>query len=325
MVRVCVSHLVCVVICGATTVSFAQVSVPGFQVAEYASVIDPMGLDFDSSGILYVGRDNVGSGGGNGDAVRIHRIGLGGLSVTEYGNSAIIDPDALIVDRNGVFGTPGDILVGGQISNSEGGQISAIHPNQVVDLVFGMTTVFHNPSQFAFDSQQRLLFTNSPNPGTSLSGVYLTTGPGDFPSALFTTSARVGGIAVDSTDRIFVSTIDGRIEVHESDGTLIDNNFVTGLGTGNFLAIGQFGSATTDLFTTNSIGELLRIDLSGNVSLIGSGFDGARGIAFGPDGAMYVSEFNNDRVLRISTVPEPGGLLVLGCLALGLVKRRWRD
>jgi hypothetical protein len=49
--------------------------VPGFIVSTYANVTDARGLSFDPAGNLYVGRDNSGSGGGDAEAVRIHRVG----------------------------------------------------------------------------------------------------------------------------------------------------------------------------------------------------------------------------------------------------------
>jgi hypothetical protein len=89
--------------------------VPGFTVSTYATVTDPVNLSFDPSGVLYVGRDNYGSGGGYIDAVKIHRIGVGGSPVVEYGASAIYDPDAVLFDAAGsLSGTPGSVLVSGQ-------------------------------------------------------------------------------------------------------------------------------------------------------------------------------------------------------------------
>jgi sugar lactone lactonase YvrE len=49
-------------------------------------------------------------------------------------------------------------------------------------------------------------------------------------------------------------------------------------------------------------GTLSRVDATGAATVIGTGFgnDGF-GLAFGPDGRLYVSDFDNDRIL---VVPE---------------------
>ena len=111
---------------------------PGFRVEVYAEVTDPTDLTFDHAGAFYVGRDNLGSGGGSGDAVRIHRIGPGGFPVEEWGATAVDDPDTVAFDANGsISGVPGSVLVGGQVVGSRAGRISAILPDQNVNNVFG--------------------------------------------------------------------------------------------------------------------------------------------------------------------------------------------
>src|SRR5262249_52739120 len=49
--------------------------------------------------------------------------------------------------------------------------------------------------------------------------------------------------------------------------------------------------------------ELVRIDAQGTKTTVGTGFTVLAGMAFGPDGALYVSEFANDRIVRVA--PEP--------------------
>lgn len=309
--------------------SFGQSVVSGFNLEVYAEVTDPQGIAFDAAGNLFVGRDNSGSGGGVADPVRIHKISPGGLSVTEFGNSAIIDPDGVIVDRNGIFGDPGTVITGGQVSNSQGGFLSTIASDETVTTIFGLTTTFHNPSSYAFDSNGRLLFSNFSNPGTSPSGIYGTTGLTDEPSLLFSSTDRIGGLAIDDMDRIFVSTDDGRIEIHSLDGTLLDDDFVTGLGFSGGLAFGNLGGSDIDLFTVTSTGQLWRIDEFGSITTIGTGFDSTFFMQFGADGALYASDFAGDRILRVSkvppTVPEPNGVIVLVLMATSAIFRRRRS
>jgi len=304
----------------------------GFSVQVYAAVTDPVRLAFAPDGTLYVGRDNTGSGGLNADPVKIHRISAGGSTVSEYGAASIIDPDAVVVDVNGDIGSPGSVLVGGEVSLLAGGHLTEIAIDESVTTLFGPTTSFHNPTEIVIDAGGRLLFTNFRQPGGSTTGLYQTTGAS--PTALFTTEPdRLLAVDLDSMGRIFVTAFDGTIRIYSSTGTLIDAAFVTGLGPDPIaqLAIGEFGGLLIGVFTVSSSGELLHVDLAGSQTVVGTGFGATVDLQFGPDGALYVSEFANDRVLRI--VPEPAvpalsawgigavAALVTGC-ALGVLARR---
>jgi hypothetical protein len=290
----------------------AQSIAPGFWVQVYASVTDPTRLAFAPDGTLYTGRDNTGSGGGAGDAVRIHRIGPGGSPTVEYGLASIPDPDALVVDVNGVVGSAGSVLVGGIISVAVGGRITQVALDQSVTPLF-TTTAFDNPSEMLFDSGGRLLFSNFANPGTA-SGVYQSTGA--VPTPLFTTTSQLAYLALDELGRVFVSAADGTIRIYSSTGTLINGAFATGLGAGVPLAIGPLGGLPSALFIATTSGELRRIDSAGNSITLGLGY-AASDLQFGPDGALYVAELSKDRVLRIApaaAIPLFGrdGWLLLG-------------
>ena len=88
---------------------------PGFVVSVYDSVPDVEDMVFGTDGALYVGRDNSGSGGGNADSVKIHRIVPGGGSHTTWGTRATWDPDAVGFDAAGlVTGVAGSVIVGGR-------------------------------------------------------------------------------------------------------------------------------------------------------------------------------------------------------------------
>jgi len=235
----------------------------------------------------------------------------------------------VIVDINGVFGVSGAVITGGQVSNSQGGFLSSVLPNEAVDVLFDLNTTFHNPSSYAFDSNGRLLFSSITNPGTSQSGIYATTGIGDDPSLLFSSTSRISGIAIDASDQIHVSTEDGRIEIHALDGSLIDSDFVTDLGFFSPLAFGSLESPDIDLFALDSMGDLLRIDSLGNKEVIGSGFTIAySSLQFGSDGSLYASDFTCDRILRISatppSIPEPNALAIMVIFSLAACLGRKR-
>ena len=73
-------------------------------------------------------------------------------------------------------------------------------------------------------------------------------------------------------------------------------------------------------------GNLWRFDTAGQATLIGSGFStNSTEMAFGPDGALYVGDFDHSLVLRVAAVPEPGSwaLLLAGAgMMAGRTRRR---
>jgi len=296
--------------------------VPGFDVNVYATVPDPLRIDFAPDGTLYAGRDNFGSGGSGKDAVKIHRIGPGGSPVSEFGNGAIGDPDAVAVDVDGtISGTPGAVLVGGTQTAGDG-EIAAILPNGTLVPIF-QSAAFPNPSNFKFDSSGRMIFTDF-----DLGNVWETTG--GAPTVLFSVPGEPLNIAIHPDGRIFTSNTDGNIYVHATDGTLLDGSFASGLGRFVSLAFGPGGAFGTDLYVL-SRGKLFRYDNLGSATQIGSGFPFlAFDAMFGPDGALYVSDFPGDRIWRISAqsatgpLPEPSSFVLAGLATILLSGACWR-
>jgi hypothetical protein len=277
---------------------------PGFDVEVYAEVTDPMELSFGPDGSLYVGRENSGSGGGNRDAVKVHRVAPGGREVEELGVVAISDPDTVLFDADGSFtGVPGSLLVGG-LTGATGfvGQISVIRPDGTVETVFNSSTVLGNVSSMAYDTTGRLVFFNA-------SANQVLVSDGEFPEPLFST-VPASRIAIDGQNRIFTSGNDGVIRIHASDGTLIDDAFATGLGTAPKITFGPGGIWGRDLYCiVPDTEELLRIDASGNVTVVATGMSGFKyDLKFGPDGSLYVSDRDDDRILRIAPSRETLGL-----------------
>jgi len=253
---------------------------PGFNVQVYANVDEPMKLSFGPDGALYAGRQ-----GGD----RIHRIAPGGSSVSEFG-PPMVDPDAVLVDATGhISGVPNSVLVGG------GGILAAIFPNQTSSVVFN--SGFADVDDMKFDASGRLVFSDD--------APRILTSNGSAPTALFSTPARPGSIAIDRKNRIFVALADGTIRIYNADGTAADSAFATGLaGLDTYLAFGPgAGGFGRELYVLNG-SDLLRFDTQGKTTLIGSGFSvgpsSGTGFLFGPDKALYVSEYAKNRILRIS-------------------------
>lgn len=253
----------------------------GLKATVYANVAEPMKLSFAPDGALYVGRQ-----GGND---RIHRVAPGGLPVSEFG-PPMVDPDAVVVDTLGrISGIRNSVLVGG------GGILAAIFPNQTSTVVFN--SGFADVDDMKFDRRERLVFSDDlPQ---------VLTSNGNVPAVLFSTPSRPGSIAIDNDERIFVALADGTIRIYASDGSLVDGAFATGLaGLDTYLAFGPgpfgFGKA---LYVLNG-SELLRFNRHGKRTTIGTGFSigpsSGTGFVFGPDQALYVSEYSKNRILRIS-------------------------
>ncbi|WP_250481782.1 hypothetical protein [Caballeronia sp. NCTM5] len=240
-----------------------------------------MKLSFGTDGALYVGRQ----GGNN----RIHRIAPKGSTVSEFG-PPMVDPDAVLFDAAGhISGIPNSVLVGG------GGILAAIFPDQTAAVVFD--TGFADVDDMKFDDSKRLIFSDDlPR---------ILTSAGSAPTVLFSPPARAGSIAVDGHDRIFVALADGTIGIYNADGTLADSAFATGLaGLDTYLAVGPgAGGFGHELYVLNG-SDLLRFDANGKKTLIGSGFSvgpsSGTGFVFGPDKALYISEYSKNRVLRIT-------------------------
>ena len=301
-----------VVLAGAAV---AQV-VPGYTVQSYASVTDPIELTFAPDGTLFAGRDNFFSGGGPGDPLRIHRIGYGGGSVTEYGAAVLPDPDAVLYDGLGTLAPAGSVLVAGDADTGPGnlGALWAIPPDESITQLIAPTAVMHNPNTLAFDINNRLLIGDDDGTGRIFEVV------AGVPQLLVSLPAVGSALAVEQgTNNIYTRQSDGFIRIYNQAGMLLNPAFVGGLGNVADIAFGPGGSLWgTDLYAVNQgTGQLLRIDSLGAVNVIGTGFSSlTTGMTFGPDGYMYLSVTDADTVIRI--IPEPGALLllVLGAFAL---------
>jgi sugar lactone lactonase YvrE len=273
---------------------------PGFKVWIWASVPDPVDLTAGSDGALYAGRDLSGSGGGNGAPTPIERISAT-AEVTPFG-PALSDPDTVWFDAAGLASpAPGSVLVGGRDDGITPlqGRVTAVAPDQAPSVVFGPSTLLINPAGLALDSAGRLLITDFDNGNVAavVGGVptVLIDGPAFGP---------IDVVVHPVSGDLYVSWNDGSVRRYTAGGLQLDGSFTIGraleFGPGN----ATFGS---DLYSVdNTTGTLRRTDAAKNVTVLGSGFQDVRGLTFGVDGALYVTEFARDRVMRVSCLPEPG-------------------
>ncbi|MEE8168932.1 MAG: PEP-CTERM sorting domain-containing protein [Phycisphaerae bacterium] len=309
----------CAALCVAIPARAAVPTVPGFIVEDYAVALDPWKLSFDASGALFVGRDNRGSGGADLDSVKIHRIPAGGGAASEFGVTTLFDPDAILIDHTGALsGTAGSVLVGSKFGATGNGFLFAIAPDQSITTLINDTTDFADPADMALDGLGRLLIADQ-----DLNQVVLRTA--GVNTTLFSLPAAPRDLAINAMDLIFTSSNDGLIRIHDSTGALVDGAWSAGLGTLAPIEFGPGGAVWGDsLYSMSGAGDLIRFDAAGNQTIIGTGF-GANitDIEFGPGNALYLSSFDEDKIIRV-LVPEPGTslLLVMGAAAALFRRRR---
>ena len=271
---------------------FAQPVVYGAQTSVYSRVTDPVRLSFAPDGELFVGRDNSGSGGDFDDAVKIHRIGPGGLPVEEYGNAAITDPDAVDYDTDGIAtGIVGAVIVAGHDLNSIAGKVVAIRPDQTIATLFHQTSPTFNPNVFARDLNRRLLFSDD-------EGGKVWTMSNGVPTVLINLAGALF-LAADEMNRLVVGASGSpTLRLYSASGSLLNASFAT-VAVDSPLARGPGGWWGTGIFCVAANGDLLSLDTNGVATKFGSGFGTPYDIAFGPDGALYVTEFDSDLIWRV--------------------------
>jgi len=278
--------------------ALADPVVPGFTVEVYATLSNPNELAFDASGVLYAGNDD-------GPPSPIYRVDQAGI-VTNYGAIAMVDPDAVAFDVTGsVSGVAGAVLVGG--GTGSGGIVYSIWLDQSVHTLFGPSPAFQNPADMVVDALGRLVFTDSNWMGASTGG-RLMIADGGPPVAVFSTVPSVVGLAVAADGKIFTSDGNGIIRLHNNDGSVLNPTYATGVGPYPYMDIGPGNDPWgTDLYVLKlTTDELIRINSSGQKTVIGTGFTGnVVDVCFGPDNALYLSVQDEGRIWRIAPCPGP--------------------
>lgn len=269
----------------------------GYSVEVYAPVPDPVNLSVAPDGTIFVGRDPGAGGGGTGTAQKIHRVSPGDPPVVEEFGDAVDDPDVVLVDPDALIAPePNSVLVGGRLFGVSpfAGYIAAIESDGTTTFPMPSNEAAQNPSGLAFDSTGTLWIASFDD---ALLVPLTTAGPG---GAIALVDEPLDLAIEPGTDRLFISLESGTIRVQETNGSLVDSSFATGRATAFAPGTNGFG---TDLYVVNPAnGTLARVDAEGNATTIGTGFgnDGF-GLDFGPDGRLYASDFDNDRIL---VVPE---------------------
>jgi hypothetical protein len=291
-------------------------TVSGFDVSVHSTLSLPMQISFAPSGTMFVG-----NGGNSGSGVFIRQVSPDGSTVTNFGDTALLDPDAVLFDGIGVVAdTPGSVLVGA--SND----LFAVRPNGTTQTIFSSDPTLNNIQHMTYDNNGDLMLGDFVSPGPG----YAARFSGGTLDILYSLADAPAGIAVNSTGSIFTVGQDGIVRVHTSDGTLVDSTFASFGGNNSRLEFGPGGDWGTDLYAVAG-SDLYRIDGAGNTQVIGTGFGGGLPFLAFHSGDLFVSEFLTDRVLRISPsgvspIPEPSTfiLAVLGLMGLFGFRRRQR-
>jgi sugar lactone lactonase YvrE len=296
---------------GVPVCSAALPAVPGCNVEVYAELDLPAYLCFAPGGVMYVGH------GDNDAPVSVYRIEAGGGpgSVSPYG-PPLGDPDAIGYDETGLIsGTPGAVLTGGGIYFPR--HFTAILPDRTATKLWDGP--FSNPSDIAFDSTGRMLLLDPTS-----AAVYQSRG--ERPTVLFQCPQQDGlCIALDQQDNIFISIghyAAAKVLAYHPDGSAFANNPIAenlgtrspnplAFGTGGFWGSGLYVIANHMLMRFDS-----PLDSPRTFTTVGTGFsNGYNDMEFGPDGALYISDWEANRILRIS--PPAGDDLCTLTISLG--------
>lgn len=297
--------------------------VPGFEVSSYVTgLANPWRMSATPAGDLFVGRD-ISQG------QIYHVTGPGNWEYYPPTTSTVRDPDTVLYDELGCFGTPGAVLTGGTYNSQ--GLLQAIQPDGTVRTVKNFGSGFANPCEMAFDRNGRFLIGEHNAYTNILASDGQPPSNPTFTTVLSTAISRAPAIAVDPQNRIWTLGVDGVIRVHAADGTLLDDDFASGFSSSHLtIRFGRGGVwGTTHLYVLDFAAQSLyrfddaSPDPAGSLpkpSPIGTGFNTESTMEFGYDGALYVAENTaNGRILRI--VPEP---TTLGLLATALLLYRRR-
>jgi sugar lactone lactonase YvrE len=255
----------------------------------------PDGFAIDTAGNLYVA--NWGGGTGN-NVLKITPAGV--VSTFATGFSA---PDGLIFDAYGYL----------YVSNYGNGIINKVSPS-------GVTTVYasglSNPSALAFDGQDNLYVSNFGNySGTTVSKIT----PAGTVSVFATGFNAPLGLAFDSEWNLYVANYNtGIINKVSPSGvvTVFASIPNSPLCRAEYLLLGRTGNLYLPSYSHNKIYKITSAGVvsvltgtgvagGNNGSLDSATFNGPNSIAMNKLGEIYISEYNANRIRKISGVEPP--------------------
>lgn len=257
-------------------------------------------ISFATDGTLFAG--NFGRNQAD-DPSAVFWVTPGADAINNSSPTLFDDPDALVVDADGLVAAAGNVLIGGV--NADGnGQITEMTPVGANAGALFVGGCLGNISHLLFDNANRLIVTNfnEANVCVVQAGAVselIDNVEGDGPAGVTVQDPDTGDLFVTS---------DGIVHRYSSDGTLEQANYIVG----SALAHGPVGSRFDGLLLRAS-GMLFLLpepDNPANQEPLLSGAIGGS-VAFDADGNLYISNAGNRRVLRVS--PDNLPPTIVGC------------
>ena len=255
---------------------------PGFDVTKYAEMQAPGAFAFSPDGVLYVVPIQ--------SFTKIYRIGPGGSPVEQYGDTALGDSffRGIAFDASGAIGgVAGSVLVG------DGSDLLAVLPDQTTVPLLSIPEP-DKIIELAFDRATRLLVTSSG--ATAEFAMWVTTG-----DTLTPCTNGFGGMTVDGANRIYFGFFTGQVSVKTPDCTQLPDLLPEDdIGIFGGLAFGPYNAVWKGELFASARSTVYRITADGAIMPFGTGFDLTSMLAFGPDGALYVTDRDGNAIYRIS-------------------------
>lgn len=276
----------------------------GQTLTHYAAATNPTELVFDSAGYLYTGHNaNTGN--------FLQRVAPGGGPAASWGSRQVTDPDGLALLGSYVYASGEDEVV--QVDRETGTvtQWAAVGGRNTTTITvdrsgdYGLSgDVFIGNARHTRDIEWIDAATRTPNTVVSSTDLYVVRGLTFAAGALYCVEASATrGIWHVASDGMLTRLADG------------------GFNWSDPSDMAYHPDEDTFYVSEGNLGQIWRVPRTGGEPVkVGEGFGGIRGLTFGPDGRLYVSDEGNDVIWK--GLPEPTSLALLAAGGIALLRRR---
>lgn len=253
----------------------------------------PWGLSVAADGTLYAGAMN-----NTLDGVHLRLIPPGGGDSVLFSDTALYDPDDVLVDAGGdIGGVPGGLLVAcGDPADLGLGLVRLVRPDGSVQNLTDTLPALANVGELASDSSATLYAAvfgqRTIVRFEGAAPVVLATLPG---------AATPGRMDFDDQDRLWIEASDQVVRRYSLAGALEAS--VPMDGPPNGLAWAGCGTLAGAMHTV--VGdELVRIEPGGATATVGTGFTDILSMDFSASGDLFAADFETGVVYRLSGAPS---------------------